>query len=132
MNFKRNTGSANTISLPKNASTALEIGDVVTISSGKAVKADALATPATIKGIAGQTIMATDLATSVSIDVPNESTDVFIAKIGAGTFGTTKVGQRYDLDGDGAVDLTSQTTNVVEVVGEGAEAGTVKVRFVLA
>ncbi len=133
MNFERKSGEATILPYKKTASTVFENGDPVVQSSGLLIVANASATPATLIGIIQRSVVSTDddyaSASMTEVEIPLEGTE-YKAKVGAGTPAQTMVGQRYDLDANGEVNLTAQTTKVVEVVRLAQESGYIVVRFV--
>lgn len=132
-NFQRHSGEATILPYKKTASTAFEAGDPVVQTSGLLTVANASATPATVLGITQRTVVSTDDdyadAVDVMVEVPDEGT-VYKAKVGSGSPAQTMVGQRYDLDANGEVNLTAQTKNVVEVVRLAQESDYIYVTFV--
>ena len=135
MNFELNRGDADIFAYPKTASTAFSRGDAVELTSGYLTKAGATATPATVVGIIKRDVTASDDdyadTTDTMVEIPEVDT-IYKAKVGAGTPAQTMVGQRYDLDANGQVDLTAQLNKVVEVVRLAQESGYVYVRFIKA
>lgn len=116
MDFVRERGEATIVPYPKASATVIEAGDALVLASGLIVKAAASAVPSTIVGVAQDSIVAADAKTLINVDVPNGLNDEFRAVVGTGTLLTTMVGNRYDLDADGLVDVTAQTKNVVQIV----------------
>ncbi len=132
MNFERHSGEATILPYKKTASTAFANGDPVVQTSGLLTVANASATPQTVLGIILRDVVSTDEdyadANDVMVEVPDVGT-VYKAKVGAGTPAQTMVGQRYDLDANGEVDLTASATDVVEVVRLAQESGYIYVTF---
>lgn len=132
--FVLHSGEADILPYKKTASTAFANGDPVVQSSGLLVVAGATATPATVIGLIKRDVVAADAdyasASDVMVEIPREGT-VYKAQVGAGTPAQSMVGQMYDLDATGKVDLTAQTIKVVEVVRLAQESGYIFVRFVV-
>lgn len=133
MNFELKYGEPVILPYKKTASTVFAIGDPVVQSSGLLVVAGATATPATVIGIIQRAVLATDDdyadAIDTMVEIPKEG-NVYKAKVGVGTPAQSMVGQRYDLDTNGEVDLTGQTYNVVEVTRLSVDSDYIYVRFV--
>jgi len=132
--FVRDRGDTEVFAYKKKASTAFADGDAVMLdSNGFLVPADASATPETLVGIINGTVTSAndDYADTNEYPVEQPSEDaVYKAKVGAGTPAQNMVGQRYDLDSNGEVDLTSQTNKVVEVVRLAQDSDYIYVKFV--
>lgn len=130
-NIRRHTGDAEVLTYPKDSGVSISVGDLVVLTAGKLVKAVASATKETLKGVYMGDVAGTGGVVG-SIDVPQNPTDIFRAKVGAGTYLATMIGSRYDLNGDGQVDLTAQTEGVVEVIGNYPDTDEILIRFVQA
>jgi hypothetical protein len=122
MNFVRQHSEPNIQPYVKKASTVMNFGDAVFISSGVIDKAGATTAAKDIIGVVQETIAATDAdyatARDIAVDVAEkgDNADWFLALVGTGTpVLATHVGNSYDLTSAGAVDLTGTTYKVVKV-----------------
>lgn len=129
MAFLPATGKIQCESFPKTASVAINVGDVLEITSGAVNPADSADT--SLFGISLRKVASTDSdyasTTPISV-VVLDANQTYFADVGTGSATAASVGVQYDLSSAGGIDVTA-TTHKVFTVTEFIDATHVKGRF---